>query len=972
MLKKILNRYTALAIIMLVLFLVLVVRLYNLQVTNGQYYSDQSNTKSHKFITITAPRGLITDKNGINLATDVQSYNLTYTDTVDASKNLFTTLQKVFKILDDNKEVQTDSFPLKIEPYRFEFNTSNPNEVHTMQLRFLKDRGFQDDILIKQFDNKKEAELTPDQKNKLNNQLLKLKPEEVYKELLQQYIFQLSSIDNNEIKTGKLKFLKKAGFQNKILRNKFGNKREKELTSEETTELNDELLKITPEDVYNEYLDEYLTKMGAINSNIKATPEEIRRYLIVNDAIKMNSFSGYKSVNIASNIKKNTSLIFDQSLSELPGINVENQTMRKYPYDELASSVLGYINKINPDDEEKYSEKGYDTSSDYVGSSGIESVMESELRGENGTDVVQVDKQGRVKNELASREASPGNNVQLTLDANLQYATEEALNNKMKQLQAQTKLSGGDVDVSNATRGAAVAIDINTGGILALASDPGFNPNDFSTSQGLTESQIEKYFTPDYEKMAKAKGMSQSDIDYRFPIDTSISGNTTIRKDSFDYFPKPLYNYATMSLVPPGSTFKPMTAIAGLETGAINVNTIYPDQGFFDMGGGNINHFYSDGPLGNVNLLSALELSSNPYFMNVGKQLKAKAGDDILAKYAWGFGLGADPNSASPGTGIEISENFGQVYNIKSQKNILAKEDIINIEQDLTSGVGATGGRFPSIDLENRDGDANIKHNGKSLLEVKTEIKNDVQNSVRNGTFSKSNYEDLFKQLIATDPKYKEKNFTDGDLQSIVNDINYQAIQSGYDSISLPYNIYEASIGQGMDNFTPLQMADYIATIANGGTRNKLHLIDNIKDADGKVVSATKTEVLDKADMSSATRSAVMNGMNAVTSGIGGKMDGTAQAALGDFPIKTGGKTGTSEKADPSIQAKQGRSDYAWFVGYAPADDPKIAIAVVIFDGGYGKDAAYVAKGMYESYFKNDPRMANYADDFDMSLKPIN
>ena len=75
MLKKIFNRYTALAIIMLVLFLVLVVRLYNLQVTNGQYYSDQSNTKAHKFITITAPRGLITDKNGINLATDVQSYN---------------------------------------------------------------------------------------------------------------------------------------------------------------------------------------------------------------------------------------------------------------------------------------------------------------------------------------------------------------------------------------------------------------------------------------------------------------------------------------------------------------------------------------------------------------------------------------------------------------------------------------------------------------------------------------------------------------------------------------------------------------------------------------------------------------------------------------------------------------------------------------------------------------------------------
>ncbi|WP_035796862.1 penicillin-binding transpeptidase domain-containing protein [Clostridium akagii] len=901
--KKIFNRYTALIVIMVVLFAIIGAQLYNLQVANGQYYSDTANTKAHKLITIAAPRGLITDKNGIALATEVQSYNLTYTDTDEAGTKLFATLQKAFKILDDNGESQTDSFPLKVGPYRFEFTATTSAEIETMQLRFLKDRGFQDSILKHKFSNKKEADLT----------------------------------------------------------------------SSETTELNDELLKLTPETIYNSLLKQYGVIKGISSLKIQATPDVIRKYLIVKDSIKMNSFSGYKSVNIASNIKKDTSLIFKQSLSELPGINVENQPMRQYPYDQLGSSVLGYISKINPDEQEKYSEKGYDTSSDYVGAAGIESAMESQLKGDNGGDVVQVDKQGRVKNELASRQASPGNNVQLTIDANVQYATENALSTEMKTLQA-AKTSGGDLDVSNATRGAAVAIDIHTGGILALASLPGFNPNDFATSQGLTEAQIEKYFTPDYEKMAKAQNKPQSLIDYMFPIDTSIKGNTTIRKDKFDYYPKYLYNYATMSLIPSGSTFKPMTAIAGLETGAINAGYTYDDEAVFDIGGGHLLPFKSDGPHGRVNVVSAIQLSSNPFFMSVGGLLRAtKSGDDTLAKYAWQFGLGADPSFKNPGTGIEINENFGQVYNTVSQKNNSAIQFLLNIEEDLTNGVVAgTGGKLPQLDLYDRDNDINISANGKKLSEIKTEIKKDITDSVKNGTFSKTNYTDLFKQLVDTDPKYKGKNITDSDVQAVVNDVYYEAVQTGHGSLSLPYNIYEASIGQGMNNFTPLQLANYVATIANGGTRYKLHLVDNVKDSSGKIVSTTKPEVIDKADMSATTRALVMQGMNGVTAQGAGGQAGTAYPALGKFPIPSGGKTGTAEFSTPEIQGKVGRGDYGYYVGYAPADNPQIAIAVVIFDGGYGSDVANVARGMYEGYFKNDPRMANYSYDIDTQLKPVN
>ena len=904
--KKKFNRTNALLIIMAVIFLTIGAKLYFLQVFNGQYYKDLATiaANTHK-ITIEAPRGLITDKNGINLANEVPGYNLTYTDTVKSNTQIFIMLQDVFRILDENGEVQTDSFPLKINPYRFEFSSSDPKSIQTMLLRFLKDRGL----------------------------------------------------------------------QGNILKTKFENKREEDLTSLEVTELNNDLLKFTPEQIYKYLLDEYGVTNGVSSLNIKATPDVVRRYLIVKDEIKMNYFTQYKSISIATNIKKDTSLILEQSISALPGFKVEYQPMRQYPYGELASSVLGYISKISPAEKVKYTAKGYDTSVDYVGTSGIEAVMESSLKGANGEEEVIVDEKASVKNEASIKKATPGNNVQLTIDANLQYATENALNSEMKVIR--NKVTNNGLDVTNATRGAAVVEDIHTGNILALVSLPGYNPNDFSISQGLTQAKSEKYFNPDYEKLAKADKIPQSLIDFMFPINKNINGNTTIRMDKYDYYPKYLYNYATMSLIPSGSTFKPMTAIVGLETGVINASSTYDDRGGYDMTGQNEisgkywNSFKSDGSNGVVSVVRAIEKSSNPFFMNVGQKLREKYGDDILAKYAWMFGLGANPKAVNPGTGIEINENFGQVYNTVSQKSISASLYIYTIEEDLILGVGGTGMKFPSIDLYDREGDNLIVSNDKKLSDIKLEIKNAIRNSVKSGTYSKNNYQNLFKQLIDTNPLYKNKEFTDANIQAIVSDVYYRAVQTGHGSLSLPYNMLVASIGQGMDNFTPLQMANYIATIANGGTRYKVNLVDNIKDSNGKLLSQTKPVVLNKAEMSATTRDLVMQGMNDVT-GTGGKADGTAAAALGDFPIPTGGKTGTAQFNISELQNKIGRGDYAWYVGYAPAQNPEIAISVVVFDGGYGSDAAYVAKGIYESYFKNDPRMAQYAKKDDIKLKRVN
>jgi len=894
--KKIFNRYSVLIIVMLMAFSAIGVRLFNLQVVQGTYYSEKANTKSHKLIPEEGPRGAITDKNGIKLATNKQSYEVTFMDTEDSEKQFFQTMAKVFGILDENNEKQDDSFALKVNPYRFEFNTSDSKSIQTLQLRFLKDRGFQDAILKKQFDSKKEADLTDAEKSKLNAELLKLTPEEVFNTL----------IDDKH----------------------------------------------------------YGVKSGVSKIKSNYTVEDLRRYLLVKDAIKMNSFSGYKPVPISSNVKKDTYLVFLQRISELPGVNADIQPMRYYPYGTLASSVLGYINKISSTDQQKYSEKGYDVSSDYVGASGIEAVYEDRLRGANGGDIVQIDKQGRITSNLASRESYPGQNVQLTIDANVQYAAEQALQNRMNYLQQTGTV--WNQSTRNATRGAAVVIDVHTGGILALASTPSFNPNDFANPSGLTEEQVEKYFSPDFQKMAKDRGMSQDLINFMFPVDSSIKGNTTKRVDKYDFFPKYLYNYATMSLLPPGSTFKPLTAIAGLQSGVINSTSTVNDQAFFTGDDGKPILFPSEKANGIVNVVSALGYSSNPFFMNVGKLLKDQYGNDALAKYAWQFGLGADPNGGNASTGIEIPENFGQVYNVISKRNVNSVQFLLNIIDYLNKGSNDKGiDNFQTIDLYDRVDDS------KKVLEIKGKIKDSIKTAIKSGKIDSDKnyinlYTPLFKELIDTDPKYKGKNYSDKDINKIVT-ITYSEIKNAINDSNLGYNIYNASIGQGINAFTPLQMASYVSTIANGGTRYKVHLLDKITDADGNVLTETKPEALDKINISVENRNLVMKGMENVT-GTGGAA-GTAADALGSFNnyIPSAGKTGTAQ-VNSDIQNKIGRSDYAWFVGYAPADNPQIAVAVVIFDGALGSQSAYVARGIYEGYFKDQLTKMNYKFDIETDL----
>lgn len=957
--KKLFTRYSALIVAMFVTFSIIASRLVTLQVVMADDYTELANKSSVAELQSFAPRGNIIDRNGQVLATDEQSYMLTYTETDSNKYDFIPIMNSVFKIIDDNGEKIKDDFELKTNPFSFVFkNTDGTDEI-----RFKKDRGMDQLIYDKMFKGVKNPpsinNLSVEQQNKINAELLKVTPEETFNYLVKKYdltpegdfmnLVAYYKTDHDAALSRILDRYKPTSKQNLV------------------SLLNNYYKAKTQND--KDTIKAQLVKECAVDK-MSYSVEEQRRLMIVKDELYQQRFSSYKPVSIADSIKKSTSFIIEQKYNELVGVNVQNNPVRVYPNGELGSAFLGYISKITAANKDKYEMKGYDTSYEYVGTTGIEAAFEENLRGKTGSTIVKLNNKGRAEETLGEKQAYPGQTVQLTIDKNLQSVAEGALDSQMKYLQNHPIIE--DVNASNATRGAVVVLDVNTGAVLALASKPGFDPNVFAQTGGLTPDLIKKYLSPDYNEIgnnfiskngllnnSSNYGLTEQQLfDKMFPkIDSKNTDANAPRKDAYDVLPKPLYNNATSALIPPGSTFKPVTALAGLELGVIEPYETIDDEAYFDFGANDRRWFISDGRHGFINLMQAIGFSSNPYFMTVAKRLKqnTKYGDDALAQYAWKLGLGVDQKSnTKPATGIEISESFGQAYNSTTLKNQYAVSYLSVTMDQLKTGSGIYAGKnfgsYTPIDLYYEDNDSSDVKSAKKAL------KDYIQNSIRTGAGKGDNncYVKLLTQWLNIDPQYKDKKIPSSEIKSMSNTIYRIAIDDAFNQCNTSNpdniaNICNASIGQGINNFTPLQLTDYIATLVNGGTRYKVHLVDKIKDGvDGSLVYQSKPEALQKNEFNSENIQQIINGMKKVTDN-----GGTAAAAFQDFDFfPTGGKTGTAQSLQD--QTSVGRSNYALYVGFAPANNPQIAVCVVIFDGGYGSEAAPIARTLYEYYFKDE------------------
>lgn len=458
------------------------------------------------------------------------------------------------------------------------------------------------------------------------------------------------------------------------------------------------------------------------------------------------------------------------------GVDVHISQLRHYPYGDLASHVVGYVGRINEAEMKELPIAEY-RGSTFVGKLGIEHSYETQLHGQTGYAEIETNVEGRPLKTLKEVPPVSGANLHLTLDIDLQKTAYDALENY---------------------NGAVVAIDIATGGVLVFASRPGFDPNPFVV--GITNSAYKE-----------------------------LQGSPD----------QPLYNRALRGLYPPGSTFKPFVALAGLENNAISATQPLHCPGFYQLP--NDKHRYRDWKKsghGSVSMINAITQSCDVYFYRLAGLLGIDRMHDFLQK----FGFGEK-------SGIDL--------------------------------VGEKAGLMPSKEW-----------------------------------------------------KYRRKK------------------QPWF-----PGETLITGIGQGYMQVTPLQLAQATAILANRGKVITPHLVDSVMGGNAKLPDYVKTET--QLALQSNHIDTVITGMvNVVHSGMG-----TAKRISNGITYKIAGKTGTAQVFNIKQNASYNENqidfklrDHALFIAFAPADNPKIAVAVIAENGGHGGSvAAPIAAKVMQQYLGTPP-----------------
>ena len=363
----------------------------------------------------------------------------------------------------------------------------------------------------------------------------------------------------------------------------------------------------TAEEAFYKFKDKYKIE----NENV----EDVRKIIAIRYAIVKEGYSSTKSLTIAKDIPREAIAEFSERGDEFPGINIAVQPVRIYKEGTLASHILGYASKIS--DTEYQEKKDTYNQNDIIGKTGIEYLFEEYLKGTNGTKQIDMAVDGTITAEVVEKEAVSGSNVVLTIDSKLQQITEQALKENIEKIK-----SGGFGKAYDAKGGSCVVMNVKTGEILAMASYPDYNPQSFAN--GISNEEWKSY------------------------------------NENKSY---PLLNKTIQSAYEPGSIFKMVTAIAGLESGNITLTERINDTGVYKKYGAEWKcWYYTDYHRGHgyLNVIGAIEKSCNFFFYETADRM----GIDTLDKYANYFGLGHK-------TGVELpSEVSGTLASREYVKSI--------------------------------------------------------------------------------------------------------------------------------------------------------------------------------------------------------------------------------------------------------------------------------------------------------------
>ncbi|HET6965959.1 MAG TPA: penicillin-binding protein 2 [Acidimicrobiales bacterium] len=319
----------------------------------------------------------------------------------------------------------------------------------------------------------------------------------------------------------------------------------------------------------------------------------------LNTAINNLQFSPYAPVPVQVDATPEQILYVQENQAQFPGVEATSMSVRNYsPLGMTAANIVGYVGQISSVQLAKLKNQGYQAG-DQIGLAGIEAEYESYLRGSPGTEKVQVDSKGNVLGTLSTTQPVPGDNIRLTIDGTVQAVAQAAI--AQGQIAAQHTFDPVTKRDFSAPAGSAVVEDPNSGQIVALATNPSYDPSLFVG--GISKANYDALLNNPSDPL----------------VDRSIQGQ-----------------YA------PGSTFKLITAIAGLQNGIINPSTWFNDTGRLQIGNfpAHNDNYEAYGP---IQLAQAITVSSDLFFNKIGLDLwygRSQYGDDALQKVAAAFGLG--------------------------------------------------------------------------------------------------------------------------------------------------------------------------------------------------------------------------------------------------------------------------------------------------------------------------------------------
>lgn len=522
--------------------------------------------------------------------------------------------------------------------------------------------------------------------------------------------------------------------------------------------------------VVKEQVDDLEATLALLRSLVSIDDDDVAKF-----RKRLRERRPYQAVPLRFRLTEQEIAVIAINRYRLPGVDVDAELVRYYPHGELFAHALGYVGRISEEEEAKLDPVNY-SGTHYMGKIGVERYYEEALHGTVGYQNVETNARGRVLRVLERTDPAPGQDIHLYLDAHLQQVAQEAL---------------------AGWRGAVVAIEPKTGGVLALVSTPSFDPNLF----------VNGIPAKTYQEL----------------------------RDSPDM---PLYNRALQGQYPPGSTVKPMYALAGLHYGVVTPFTRVHDPGFYQLPGDSRRYRdwnWKTGGHGSVDLKQSVAQSCDVYYYDLAHKL----GVDRLHDFSVPFGFGAP-------TGIDNTHERGGLMPSRAWKRTAKR--------------------------------------------------------------------------VAWFP---------GETLSV-------------------------GIGQGYMMATPLQLAVMTATIANRGLRHPPRLVRQIGDTPLEPLNPKPVEVSDPAYWD-----VVIDAMEEVVHG----PRGTGRSMAKNLSYRIAGKSGTAQvvgyaqgiKYDAS-KVHERRRDHALFVAFAPADDPKIAVAIIVENGEHGGSmAGPIARKVLDAYLLPPP-----------------